>query len=140
MPELSETVRVRVRFSEVDALQIVWHGNYVRYLEDAREAFGRRYGLEYMHIFESGYFAPMFDMQMRYHHTATVDDELLVKITYRPARGARVVFDYEVTREKDGLLILTASSTQLFTTREGEFEPSCPPFYEEWKRRNGIVL
>ena len=43
--ELSESIKIRVRFSEVDSIRMVWHGNYVTYLEDAREAFGRKYGL-----------------------------------------------------------------------------------------------
>ena len=49
---LSETVRVQVRFSEVDSIKMVWHGNYITYMEDAREAFGRKYGLEYMYIYD----------------------------------------------------------------------------------------
>ena len=55
MCEISETIRVRVRFSEIDPIQMVWHGNYVKYMEDAREAFGRRHGLGYQLIFDSGY-------------------------------------------------------------------------------------
>ena len=51
MNSLKEAVRIQIRFSEVDALRMVWHGNYVQYMEDAREAFGRKYGLEYMHIY-----------------------------------------------------------------------------------------
>ena len=35
MPAISETVRVKVRFSEVDPIRMVWHGNYIKYLEDA---------------------------------------------------------------------------------------------------------
>ena len=34
MPAISETVRVKVRFSEVDPIRMVWHGNYIKYLED----------------------------------------------------------------------------------------------------------
>ena len=139
LQSLTETVRVQVRFSEVDSIRMVWHGNYVTYMEDAREAFGRKFGLEYMHIFESGYLAPMFDMQLRYKQMATVDDILLVTITYRPARGSKSIFDYEIRRESDNALILTATTTQLFTTRAGEFEPSCPSFFEEWKRKNNVL-
>ena len=118
---MSETVRVQVRFSEVDAIRMVWHGNYVRYMEDAREAFGRKYGLEYMTIFNGGCVARMFDVRLRHHSVATVDDILTVKITFRPSRGAKLVFDYEIRRESDSALVLTASTVQLFTTREGEF-------------------
>ena len=73
---VSETIRVRVRFSEVDPIRMVWHGNYVKYMEDAREAFGRHWGLSYRLIFDSGYYAPVYDMHLRYFATSTVDDEL----------------------------------------------------------------
>lgn len=135
---LSETIRVQVRFSEVDSIKMVWHGHYITYMEDAREAFGRKYGLEYMHIFNSGYLAPMFDVKMRYHQSATVDEVLLVCITYRPMRGAKLVFYYEIRKESDNALVLTAESTQLFTTHKGELEPSCPNFFVEWKKNNGL--
>lgn len=131
---LSTTVKVNVRFSDVDSCRMVWHGNYVKYMEDAREAFGRAYGLSYVHIFESGYYAPVFDMHPRYEHCAKVDDVLTVKIIWRPELGAKLCFDYEIRRESDGALILTASTIQLFVTLEGEFEPCTPEFFKKWKK------
>ena len=60
--QLTERITTRVRFDEVDALGIVWHGNYVKYLEDGREAWGRKYGIPYMTIYrevKSGLQAPI---------------------------------------------------------------------------------
>ena len=45
---LSYVAEIPVRFSEVDSLQIVWHGHYIEYMEEAREAFGKKYGLSYL--------------------------------------------------------------------------------------------
>lgn len=137
-PTLSTTVRVQVRFSEVDSIRMVWHGHYVKYLEDAREAFGREYGIEYMYVYGKGYLAPLFDIKMRYHQTATVDDVLLVTITYRPSRGAKMVFDYEIRKASDHTLVMTAETTQLFTNMKGELETSCPDFLTEWKRQHQL--
>lgn len=133
--QLHTTVRVRVRFSEVDSINMVWHGNYVQYLEDAREAFGHQFGLEYLHMFHSGYLAPVADVHMKYKSTASVDDELDVIITYRPTRGAKLIFDYEIRKVSDGSLVMEAETTQLFVTRSGEFEVSEPTFLTEWKQR-----
>ena len=36
---------VRVRFNETDVLGVVWHGNYIKFFEDGREAFGREHGI-----------------------------------------------------------------------------------------------
>lgn len=135
MRELSLTKRVEVRFSELDPLKVVWHGNYVKYLEDAREEFGRRFGIGYSELVKNGYYAPVYDVRLRYERPAVMNDVLLVKITYRPAAGAKMVFDYEIHRESDGALILTASTIQLFETSEGEFCPIVPDFYRTWQER-----
>ena len=51
---LTASVIIRVRFSETDPLGIVWHGNYIKYFEEGREAFGRKYGLSYLDVQREG--------------------------------------------------------------------------------------
>jgi len=46
-PALIAQIEIPVRFCEIDPLSIVWHGHYLKYFEEAREAFGRKYGLGY---------------------------------------------------------------------------------------------
>ena len=130
---VSETIRVRVRFSEVDPIRMVWHGNYVKYMEDAREAFGRHWGLSYRLIFDSGYYAPVYDMHLRYFATYTVDDELDITVSWLPKPGAKICFSYEIIRVSDGALVLKAETIQLFTTHSGELETSEPEFFRRWK-------
>ena len=43
--ELSVNIDFTVPFYDLDAIQMVWHGNYVKYMENAREAFGDKYHL-----------------------------------------------------------------------------------------------
>ena len=133
--KLSDTIRVRVPFYDVDSIQMVWHGNFVKYLEEGRESFGFKYGLEYLHIYNSGYVAPIADMHIEYKNTAGIGDTLIVETSYKPCRGAKLMFDYVITRESDGELILKASTVQLFVTRDGVFEVSTPDFYAEWKKK-----
>lgn len=130
---LCTEVKIRVRFSEVDSIGMVWHGNYVKYLEDAREEFGRQHGLSYAEYFRNRLLAPVVDMHISYKHTAKVDDILSVKITYRQSRGCKLVFDYVITRPSDGALIATASTAQLFTDFDGNLILSDPEFLEQWK-------
>lgn len=136
---LSDTVTVQVRFSEVDSLRIVWHGNYMAYLEDAREAFGRKYGIGYMTIYENGYLAPMYDVRVRYHSPAKEDDVLAVRITWKNEPGAKLAFDYQVRNVSDGSLVLSASTIQLFTDLDGNLEVNEPDFYIKWKDKYKII-
>jgi len=39
---LSIKTETIIRFSEVDSMGVVWHGNYIKYFEDGREAFGNK--------------------------------------------------------------------------------------------------
>ena len=56
MSDLTVTIKGPFRFSEMDPIRVIWHGNYLKYLEDAREAFGREYGLSYKLMVDSGYY------------------------------------------------------------------------------------
>ena len=135
VPKLIDTIRIRVPFYDVDSIQMVWHGNFVKYLEEGRESFGFKFGLEYMHIYDSGFVAPIADMHLEYKNVAGIGDTLIVETAYKPCRGAKLMFDYTITRESDGMLILKASTVQLFVSRDGVFEVSTPGFYAEWKRK-----
>ena len=65
-PKFTNTIKKKISFYEVDAIHMLWHGNYVKYLEDGREAFGEEFGLSYMSIFNNGYFAPIVDLHLKY--------------------------------------------------------------------------
>lgn len=132
---LTETIRFRVPFYDMDALRVVWHGNYVKYLERGREAFGDKYGLEYMWFYDHGYTVPVVDMHLRYHASAHSGEMLRLETTFVPKAAAKLVFSYRLFRESDNVLLLTAETTQLFVSKEGEFMPANPPFFSDWKKK-----
>jgi acyl-CoA thioester hydrolase len=138
MDLLTTTIEVNVRFSEVDSIHFAWHGSYVKYMEDGREAFGREYGLEYMHMFDSGYIAPIVDMHLQYKQPVTVGDTILIETSYVPDKAAKLIFEYRIYKKSDMSLVLQASTIQLFMTKDGIFEVSNPDFFSTWKQRWGM--
>ena len=68
--ELKASKELEVRFSEVDSMGVVWHGSYAVYFEDAREAFGAKYGLGYMTFFFYFFLASLVDVN--YHFSQVV--------------------------------------------------------------------
>ncbi len=63
---LINTIKIRIRFSEVDSLKVVWHGHYLKYFEDGREAFGRQYGIGYMDFFANGIIVPLVHVELNF--------------------------------------------------------------------------
>ena len=133
--ELSEEIEFKIRFSEVDSMNVVWHGSYPLYFEDAREAFGKKYDFGYMLIFDSGCYAPLVDLEFHYRKPIVYGMRPRIKITYRPTESAKIVFDYKIYDSNDGSLLASGRSTQVFMDKDYKLVLYNPPFYEEWKKR-----
>ncbi|MCM1066634.1 MAG: acyl-CoA thioesterase [Muribaculaceae bacterium] len=135
MKKLSSTKDFEVRFSEVDSMNIVWHGSYPLYFEDAREAFGKDYGLGYMDIFGNGYYAPLVELNFKYKKPLVYGQAAAVRITYVPTESAKIVFDYEIFDRTDGSVIATGRSVQVFMDADYSLVWDNPPFYRAWKEK-----
>lgn len=129
---------IDVRFSEVDMMGVVWHGNYPTYLEDAREAFGEKYGLSYHRYIKENIFAPLVDIKLQYKHPIKYGQKPVVKITYRPTEAAKIIFDYEIYDPSDGTVFFTGYTVQVFMNRDYQLLWFSPDFYTEWKKQMGL--
>src|SRR5512140_777258 len=104
-PYLEETTTVRVRFNEVDVLRIVWHGHYANYFEEARRAFGRRYGVDYTVFIDHNIAVPVVQLHVDYYTPARVSDVLEVKARLLKSDAAKLSFLYEVRRQGEEKLL-----------------------------------
>jgi len=133
---LSVTKPFDIRFSEVDSMGVVWHGHYAIYFEDAREAFGEKYGLEYLMMYDKGYFEPIVELTFKYKRVMIYGMKPEITITYRPCEAAKIVFDYEIRDTETNEVVVTGHSVQVFMDRTThQLVLNSPDFYEEWKKR-----
>lgn len=133
--ELTASKDIEVRFSEVDMMKVVWHGAYPLYLEDAREAFGEKYGLRYQGYLDNHYYAPIVDMQIQYKYPLRHGVRARIDITYRPTEAAKIVFDYEIRDKDTNLLYCKARTIQVFMDMNYNLVLLNPDFFENWKAR-----
>lgn len=133
--ELKASKVLDIRFSEVDSMNVVWHGSYMLYFEDARELFGEKYGLTYMGYFDHGYFAPLVEMNFQWKKPIKYGMHPRIDIIYRPTEAAKVVFDYEIYDTEDESLIAAGHSVQVFMDTDYKLVLYSPKFYEEWQQK-----
>ncbi len=140
-PALTDRIRIRVRFSETDAMRVVWHGEYVKYFEDGREAFGVKYGgLNYSTITDEGYYMPIVKLELNYLMPLKLGDYAIVETRFINSNSAKIIFEYIIYRESDMAIVATGKSLQVFTYVENnEIELNNPEFFIEWKKALGIV-
>jgi acyl-CoA thioester hydrolase len=137
--ELIEKTAFRVRFNETDPLGIVWHGNYIHYFEDGREAFGRKYGLGYMDIYDQGFVAPIVNVNCNYKKSLRYTDQGIVETTFVNQAAAKMHFRYRIFMAGSEELVAEGSSMQVFLDRNDmQLQLSSPDFFEAWKCKQGL--
>ncbi|WP_420471500.1 MULTISPECIES: acyl-CoA thioesterase [unclassified Brevundimonas] len=100
------------QFYDLDPMNIVWHGNYPRFLELGRVAVMERIGYSYEAMVESGFAWPIIDLRMRYIRPMRLNQP--VKITAGIVEWESILrITYLVQNEETGERVMRASSSQV---------------------------
>ncbi|MDY0973661.1 acyl-CoA thioesterase [Massilia sp. CFBP9012] len=124
-------VEMQVQFFDLDPMQIVWHGNYVKYLEVARCALFDKIGYNYEQMRASGYMWPIIEMNLRYAGPATFGQRLLLRAEIVEWEN-RLRLDYLILDAASGKRLNRATTTQVAVDiRSGEMCFVSPPILFE---------
>lgn len=124
---------IKVRFNEVDSLRVVWHGHYLKYFEDGREAFGRQYAIGYHDFYDHNLVTPIVDINCHYKKHLAFGDEVIVETEFINTSAAKIIFEYNLFKKQDMSLVATGRSVQVFLDTEGELQLVVPQFFMDWK-------
>ena len=103
---------ILVPFFDVDTMNVVWHGHYVKYLEVARCALLDQIGHNYTQMLESGYAWPVIDMQLRYVRGAVFGQTINVRASLVEWEN-RLKVNYLITDLASGERLTRASTVQV---------------------------
>lgn len=131
---LSIEVERRVRFEEVDAIGIVWHGRYPGYFEDARVALGGKYGLGYMDFYDQGIIAPIKQLHIDYIQPLRFEENFSIQALWHWCEAARLNIEF-IIRNQQRQIVTKGYSVQMLLDREGEMLVVPPEFYQQFLRR-----
>jgi acyl-CoA thioester hydrolase len=90
--------RLRVRYAETDQMGVVYHANYLVYMDEARTMFLGRLGRDYAELERAGVGLAVRRAEVRYRAPARYGDELDVRVLVQRVGGASVTFAYELRR------------------------------------------
>lgn len=81
MSEVSATIVVSVPFYDVDAMQVAWHGHYVKYMEQARCHLLDLLDYNYQQMQASGYVWPVVDLRIKYIKPLLFKQQVKIKVS-----------------------------------------------------------
>lgn len=126
-------INIRVRFSESDAMGVVWHGNYLKYFEEGREYLGKQLGMTYQDIYKQGFVAPIVKLNVNYKTPIHFGEEMEVVTRFMETKAAKMVYNYEVWNLTTGKLSCKGSTEQVFLNeKERTLELFMPSFFSDW--------
>jgi len=117
---LQAEVEILVPFFDVDMMEVVWHGHYVKYLEVARCALLDKLEHNYTQMRDAGYAWPIIDLQLRYIRGARFGQRITVRADLVEWEN-RLKINYLISDAETGERMTRGSSVQVaveIATRE----------------------
>ena len=99
---------------------VAYHAHYLVWFELGRTELMRASATSYRELEDaSGLAFPVIEAQARYLRSARYDEEVEIETRVARLTGARVVFDYRLTRVGDGELLATGRTIHASVGRDG---------------------
>ncbi len=111
-PRFTAEVTLTVPFHDVDMMGVVWHGNYFRYFEIAREALLNQFNYGYRQMRDSGYVWPVVDTRVKYRDVLTFEQTFRVRATLVEYEN-RLKINYEIVDASSGKRTTTGYTIQV---------------------------
>lgn len=91
--------RVRVRYAETDQMGVVYHANYLIWMEVGRVEYWRSAGLRYRDMERDGILLVVAEANCRYKAPAYYDEEVIIRTRVAEVGTRTMQFEYELAVE-----------------------------------------
>jgi acyl-CoA thioester hydrolase len=108
----SHEVTLKVPFFDLDPMQIVWHGNYLKYFDIARSELFNALGVDLFDYHDrTRYIFPIIRTAVKHIHPLRRDDEFICRATVKEAR-TKIVVAFEIRLVADGTICARGTTEQ----------------------------
>jgi acyl-CoA thioester hydrolase len=121
---------IKVRFNEVDAYHVAWHGHYVAWMEVGRSELAGLFGLDADQLAAEGYLAPVVTLELHYKKPLRCAEEARILTTLRRTEEATLEFDCRILGA-DGSVAATGRTVHALTDLAGVLQYRVPHVIEE---------
>ena len=121
---------LQVRFNEVDAYNVAWHGHYVAWMEVGRNDLAGRFGIDAQQLGEVGFLGLVVSLEIKYLSPARFKEEIIVRTSLRPGEAATLVFVNEILGN-DGRKLAIGVTTHALTDLGGVLQYRLPSVIAE---------
>lgn len=128
---LISTKEVEVRYAETDQMGVVYHANYLVWMELGRTQIIKDLGFSYAEMEQDGIISPVLDIQASYKKPLRYGQIATIKTWIEEYDGFRVSYGYEIFND-EGELAVTGSSKHVCVKKDSFRPISIKKKYPDW--------
>ncbi|WP_243291813.1 thioesterase family protein [Bacillus sp. FJAT-47783] len=122
---------IDVRYAETDQMGVVYHANYLVWMEVGRTQLIKDLGFSYASMEEQGVLSPVLDVHIQYKKPLKYGETAVIYTWIEEYNGLKVVYGYEIYTPT-GELAIQSTSTHVCVRKE-TFKPiSMKKTFPEW--------
>ena len=118
-------MKKRIYYHDTDAGGVVYYGNYLKFLEEARTEYLEKKGLSVIELYKQGFLYAVRHCSITYKNPARYGDTLLCDARLKKITAAQMFFDQIIVDEKSQDLVVEAHVTLVSLNRR--FKPTPIP-------------
>lgn len=128
---MKSTKQIEVRYAETDQMGVVYHANYLVWLEMGRTQLIKDLGFDYAGLEQKGYLSPVLDVSIQYKQSVKYGVNVTVSTWIDSYSRLKTIYGYEVTKE-DGTVAATAKTVHTLVMKESFRPVALSKVDKEW--------
>jgi len=125
------TKEIQILYADTDMMGVIYHANYLKWLELGRAQLIKDLGFSYMDMENAGYYAPVYNVNITYKKPIRYGERAFVKTWVEENQGLRTVYGYQIVKE-NGEVCVEATTTHVLV-RKQDFKPvQFKKVFPEW--------
>ncbi|MFC4323156.1 acyl-CoA thioesterase [Litchfieldia salsa] len=122
---------IEVRYAETDQMGVVYHANYLVWMEIGRTALIKDLGFSYAGMEEDGIISPVIDIQVSYKKPLRYGETATISTWIEKYDGIRSTYGYEIVNEA-GEVAVTGNSSHVCVKKDSFRPIHFKKHYPEW--------
>ena len=118
---------LKVRFHEVDAYGVVWHGHYIGWFEVGRNELAEHFDISPLQLKGKNLLSPVVELTCQFKLPAAFGDSIIIQTTMERTEVAKLIFHYRVLHRGNGKVLAAGSTTHVLTDLKGNLLYRVPP-------------
>lgn len=127
-PRVFRETSLRVRFAETDQMGIVYHANYLIWMEVGRVEYCRAGGMRYRDMEAQGVLLTVVEVHCRHLSPARYDDEVIIRTWVDQVNPRMILFGYEMREAESGRILATGETKHFFCDASGRPRKLVEPY------------